>query len=115
MHQLPLALYRAAQVRELDRIAIEERGIPGYTLMSRAGAAAFAQLRQRWPNARHLVVVCGAGNNGGDGYVVARLARQAGLDIRLLTLTDPQSLRGDAQTAWSEARAAAVPTWAEMP
>ncbi len=109
MHQLPLALYRAAQVRELDRIAIEERGIPGYTLMSRAGAAAFAQLRQRWPHAGHLVVVCGAGNNGGDGYVVARLARQAGLDIRLLTLTDPQSLRGDAQTAWSEARAAAVP------
>lgn len=109
MHQLPLALYRAAQVRELDRIAIEERGIPGYTLMSRAGAAAFAQLRQRWPHAGHLVVVCGAGNNGGDGYVVARLARQAGLDIRLLTLTDPQSLRSDAQTAWSEARAAAVP------
>jgi len=81
MREFPLELYRAAQVRELDRIAIEDRGIPGYTLMSRAGAAAFDLLRQRWPDARRIVVVCGGGNNGGDGYVVARLARKAGLDV----------------------------------
>ena len=51
MRELPVELYRAAQVRELDRIAIEERGIPGYTLMSRAGEAAFKLLRQCWPGA----------------------------------------------------------------
>lgn len=82
MRELPVELYRAAQVRELDRIAIAERGIPGYTLMSRAGEAACQLLGQRWSKARRIVVVCGGGNNGGDGYVVARLARQAGCDVR---------------------------------
>ncbi len=110
MSELPIELYRAAQVRELDRIAIEERGIPGYTLMSRAGEAAFALLRQRWPHVHQVAVVCGGGNNGGDGYVIARLLRQAGLKVRLLTLADPSTLRGDAQTAWQEAHAAEVPT-----
>lgn len=100
MRELPFALYRAAQVRELDRIAIQERGIPGYTLMSRAGEAAFQRLRQHWPEARRIVIACGGGNNGGDGYVVARLARQAGLEVQVLTLADPETLRGDAQTAW---------------
>ena len=108
MRELPFELYRAAQVRELDRIAIQERGIPGYTLMSRAGEAAFQRLRQRWPNARRIAVICGGGNNGGDGYVVARLAHQAGLDVHVLTLADPETLRGDAQTAWRDAGAAAV-------
>lgn len=109
MRELPVELYRAAQVRELDRIAIEERGIPGYTLMSRAGEAAFELLRQRWPDARQMVVICGGGNNGGDGYVVARLARLAGLEARVLTLADPNNLRGDARTAWRDAQAASVP------
>ncbi|HRD48985.1 MAG: NAD(P)H-hydrate dehydratase [Candidatus Competibacter sp.] len=109
MRTLPVELYRAAQVRELDRIAIEERGIPGYTLMSRAGAAAFQLLRQRWPKAWRIEVICGGGNNGGDGYVVARLARLAGLDARIMTLADPESLRGDALTAAQEARTVEVP------
>jgi hydroxyethylthiazole kinase-like uncharacterized protein yjeF len=110
MRELPFELYRAAQVRELDRIAIEERGIPGYALMSRAGAAAFNLLRQRWPDARRIAVVCGGGNNAGDGYVAARLARQTGLDVRVLTLSNPDDLRGDALTAWQDACAAGVPT-----
>ena len=109
MRELPVELYRAAQVRELDRIAIEERGIPGYALMSRAGEAAFKLLRQRWPDARRIAVVCGGGNNAGDGYVVARLARQAGLEAWVLTLADPENLRGDAQTAWRDACAAEIP------
>ena len=108
MHELPVELYRAAQVRELDRIAIEERGIPGYTLMSRAGEAAFRWLHQRWSKARRIAIVCGGGNNGGDGYVVARLARQAGLDARVLTITDPAQLRGDAEIAWQDARNADI-------
>lgn len=109
MPEMPIELYRAAQVRELDRIAIEERGIPGYTLMSRAGQAAFDLLRQRWPNARRVAIVCGGGNNGGDGYVVARLARSAGLTVTVLALADPQQLQGDARTAWWDAQAADVP------
>lgn len=108
MRALPFELYRAAQVRELDRIAIQERGIPGYTLMSRAGEAAFKLLRNRWPEARRIAVVCGSGNNAGDGYVVARLAHRAGLEVQVMTLADPERLQGDARTAWQDACAAGV-------
>ncbi|TVQ42102.1 MAG: NAD(P)H-hydrate dehydratase [Wenzhouxiangella sp.] len=92
-------LYCAEQVRELDRLAIEEHGIPGYELMNRAGVAAFAALRQRWPQARSITICCGGGNNGGDGYVIARLAFQAGFDVQLLALKHPDSLSGDAARA----------------
>jgi len=95
---LPHALYRAEQVRELDRTAIEEHGIPGAELMERAGHAAYRLLRQRWPDARVVTVVCGAGNNGGDGYVVARYAQTEGLEVRVLQLGNRQRLRGDALT-----------------
>jgi NAD(P)H-hydrate epimerase len=108
MNQLPYTLYRAADVRELDRIAIEEYGIPGITLMSRAGAALFDELCCRWPEARRIVVVCGGGNNGGDGYVVARLAKEQGFDVTLMALRDPSMLTGDAKTAWGAARAAGL-------
>ncbi len=104
--RLPYALYRAEQVRELDRAAIEKFSIPGATLMQRAGRAAFDLLRRTWPDARDLTVVCGVGNNGGDGYVVARLALEAGLRVRVLQLGDPERLGGDALSmalAYSEA------------
>ena len=59
LHTLPYALYRAAQVRELDRIAIQELGIPGEVLMERAGEAVFRALRERWPEARDITVLAG--------------------------------------------------------
>ncbi|MGY6630327.1 MAG: NAD(P)H-hydrate dehydratase [Wenzhouxiangella sp.] len=92
-------LYTAHQVRELDRLAIEQHGIPGYTLMNRAGQAAFDRLRARWPEARALTIVCGGGNNGGDGYVIARLALEAGLAVQLIALKAPGELAGDAARA----------------
>lgn len=95
---LPYALYRAEQVRELDRIAIQEYEIPGLTLMERAGKAAFQLLQRRWPVANRIVVLCGVGNNGGDGFVVARLALQAGLEVTLLQFGDPTRIKGDALT-----------------
>ncbi|MEA1049765.1 NAD(P)H-hydrate dehydratase [Lamprobacter modestohalophilus] len=97
--QLPRALYRAEQVRRLDRIAIEQHGIPAEQLMERAGAAAFSLLRARWPQARSLVVLAGAGNNGGDGYVIARLAHHSQLGVRVLTLGDHSRLQGAALSA----------------
>ena len=93
---LPHALYRAEQVRELDRCAIEDHGIPGAQLMERAGEAAYRLLRQRWPQAAEVTVLCGGGNNGGDGYVIARLAREDGLSVRVLQLVEAERLRGDA-------------------
>ncbi len=97
--RLPQELYLAEQVRELDRTAIEDLGIPGITLMERAGAAAFRLLRWRWSRAREITILCGGGNNGGDGYVVARLALEAGLKVHLLQLGDAAKLHGDAKTA----------------
>lgn len=114
---LPHALYRAAQVRNLDRIAIETHGIPGIELMNRAGAAAYALLRQRWPGARAVTVLAGGGNNGGDGYVIARLALADGLETRVLALSDPGRLAGDASLAWAAYRDAggAVVPWSGLP
>lgn len=98
----PRELYTAAQVRELDRRAIEDHGIGAYALMQRAGAAAFRLLRLRWPGARRVAVLCGGGNNGGDGIVVACLARAAGLDVALALARPPAELRGAAAEAWAD-------------
>lgn len=80
-----LPLYTAAQVRAMDRRAIAG-GVPSTTLMARAGEAAWQALLARWPGARRIGVACGPGNNGGDGYVLARLAREAGREVRLVQL-----------------------------
>lgn len=92
-------MYRAEQVRALDRLAIDNHGLPGYVLMNRAGDAAFQTLRARWPEARAITVCCGGGNNAGDGYVIARLADEAGLGVQLIALRDPDQLEGDAARA----------------
>lgn len=97
-------LYGAAEVRELDRRAIEDHGIPGYVLMQRAAAAAWRVMRQRWPRACHVVVIAGSGNNGGDGYEIARLAQAGGCKVQVWALGS--AVRGDAATArsaWQDA------------
>ena len=105
---LPTELYRAAEVRALDRSAIEGHGIPGYELMYRAGEAATRVLQRAWPAARMVAVLVGGGNNGGDGYVMARLLADEGREVRLLTLVDPAKLRGDAARAMEAATAAGL-------
>jgi NAD(P)H-hydrate epimerase len=78
MHR-PTAIYSAAQVRALDAWEIEKRRVPGFTLMTRAAESAL-KILGALAQAKRVAVVCSAGNNGGDGYVLARLARAAGLD-----------------------------------
>ena len=95
---LPRSLYFAKQVGELDRLTIEQEGIPGLELMERAGAATFAELSRRWPRGKVLGVLCGAGNNGGDGFVVARLAHKAGYKVSVWQLGDCD-IGGDAFSA----------------
>jgi len=113
MSSLPVDIYAVTTVREFDRIAIDEEGIPGYTLMTRAGAAAVSRIRERFPEARRWQVVCGAGNNAGDGYVVARLAADEGMVVSVVTLADAKTLGGDAATAFADFTAAGgvATTW----
>lgn len=105
---LPHVLYNAAAVRELDRIAIEDEGIAGLTLMERAGKASFDVLRELWPAAQRLTVICGSGNNGGDGYVLARIAHQAGLAVELVNCGMARGGAGDAGLAAEKAAAAGI-------
>jgi NAD(P)H-hydrate epimerase len=84
------------QMRDLDRCAIDA-GVPGITLMENAGRnAAEVVLRDLGPGQHSAVIVCGSGNNGGDGYVVARLLLAAGHHVRVLSTVPPDHLRGDA-------------------
>lgn len=111
---LPLTLYSAAQVRELDARLIAA-GTPGFELMSRAAHAIWRALRRRWPDVGTLTVLAGRGNNAGDGYLVAALALRAGWQVRLLAVGDPLQLQGDAAQARDEAQAAGVTVqpWSE--
>ena len=73
--------------------------------MKRAGEGALRNMRQRWPTAYRVVIVCGGGNNGGDGYVLARFAQAAGLTVSVLAATSPDALRGDAKHAYEDFKA----------
>lgn len=100
---LPTTLYTAEQTRLLDKTAIEEFGIPGIKLMQRAGHAVFAEILERYPQLGRLTIFAGAGNNGGDGFVIAHLARQKKIDVQLICLGDddfPNKLQGEAKQAW---------------
>jgi hydroxyethylthiazole kinase-like uncharacterized protein yjeF len=100
---LPRALYRAASVREMDRLAIEEHGIAGFELMRRAAQAALDLLLASWPGVTRIAVLCGAGNNGGDGYLVAALGARQGIEVDLYGLAPQERLQGDALLAYQMA------------
>lgn len=102
-------LYSAAETRALDQWAIQHTGVSGALLMSRAAAAALRQLLQRWPQPELLQVLCGTGNNGGDGYLLADQARRRGIPVQVLQVGDPAKISGDALRAREQALANGVP------
>ncbi len=89
----------AELMRDIDRRTIEEVGIPGAVLMENAGRGATRVLREHFPGLRRdpVILVCGAGNNGGDGFVIARLLHEAGIETRVFLLVQPDRIRGDAR------------------
>ena len=97
---MPLALHTGAAVRELDRIAIEESGIAGITLMRRAAQACADVVQQCWPAAEVVRVFCGSGNNAGDGYLLAGLLAQRGLKVEAIVVGDILKLGADALAAY---------------
>ncbi len=102
MSEAATGVWTPEAVRALDGTATSAFGISGYELMGRAAEAVCAAAVERWPDARRWVVLCGAGNNGGDGYVIARLARLAGRAVQVCALADPGQLTGDAAAAWRD-------------
>jgi hydroxyethylthiazole kinase-like uncharacterized protein yjeF len=92
-------LLDAAEQRAVDEWAIENQGIAGLELMERAGAGLADVVLGLGPRGR-VAVVCGKGNNGGDGFVCARHLRQRGLEVDVLLLADPEDLQGDARASY---------------
>ena len=92
----------AAEMQACDRLTTERFGVPSIDLMRAASAAVAAFARQQFPLARRVTVICGHGNNGGDGMMAARLLASAGLEVTTLLLGARDSLAGDAAVAWRE-------------
>jgi hydroxyethylthiazole kinase-like uncharacterized protein yjeF len=105
---MSLVLHRSRELRAIERDAA--RDLPPGTLMQRAGEAAAAWIARRFPLAADIAVVCGPGNNGGDGYVCAQALRAAGRSVRCLALADPAT--DDARAAAAAWRAAGGSTTA---
>ncbi len=92
----------AAEMQACDRVTTEHYGVPSLDLMRAASSAVADFARSQFPDARRVMVLCGRGNNGGDGMMTARLLAQAGLEVNTILLGDPEGLRGDAAAAWTE-------------
>jgi NAD(P)H-hydrate epimerase len=93
----------AEQMQELDRKSIEIYRIPGIVLMENAGRGAIEVITRTFPDIRKqkIAVIAGKGNNGGDGFVIARHLLNQGISVKVFLLTDPKSLRGDAETNYT--------------
>jgi ADP-dependent NAD(P)H-hydrate dehydratase / NAD(P)H-hydrate epimerase len=87
-----LALYTNDIIRAFERDLFEKRLANAKELMQTAGKAAFNLLQQRWPNAQRIAVFCGSGNNGGDGFVLARLAKENGLNVSIYSINSIKDL-----------------------
>ena len=106
-----MILVTAAEMRRLDALTIERFGTPGHVLMERAGAGATEVLLAQFPHVRRrrVVIVAGKGNNGGDGFVIARLLRKKGVRADVVLLGKRQEVKGDAARMLALLRRARVP------
>ncbi len=97
-----MKILTAAEMQACDRATTERFGIPSLQLMRSASSAAAGLVALQFPEARRITVLCGRGNNGGDGLMTARLLMEAGHSVHVLLLGDPGGIKGDAAEAWRE-------------
>jgi NAD(P)H-hydrate epimerase len=97
-----MKILSAGEMQACDRATTERFGVPSLELMRAAAAAVAGFARERFPRAARVTVLCGRGNNGGDGMMAARLLADAGLEVTTLLLGAPDGLKGDAVVAWRE-------------
>lgn len=97
-----MKIVTAAEMREIDRATSEQYGVPSLRLMENAGFAVAQHVLTRYASANKIVVLCGKGNNGGDGFVAARLLHEKGKTVQVILLGDPAELRGDAATMFDK-------------
>jgi NAD(P)H-hydrate epimerase len=112
-----MKILTATEMQRVDRLTTESYGVPSLTLMENAGRGVVEFLAARLAplESHRIVILCGKGNNGGDGMVVARLLRERGFEPRVLLCADPRSLRGDAAANYERLAASAPPEVVESP
>ena len=108
MFHLPEALYSAEQTRELDRLAFAQCQLNSATLMARAGKTALDLISQHWPDARNLLILCGSGHNGGDGFELARQAAEQGLTATIVLIGNADNMADEVNAAYQTALAQGV-------
>ncbi len=109
--QPPRAVTRD-EIRQIDRVAIEQYHMPGIVLMENAGRGAAEHIVEALAGrieGRRVTIACGGGNNGGDGFVIARHLHNAGAAVTILLTTEPAHLKGDAETNYRIAAAMNLP------
>ena len=100
-----MKILTAAEMQACDRTTTEHFGIPSIQLMRNAAQSVATFVRDQFPHAQRITILCGRGNNGGDGLMTARLLIEAGLEVTTVLFGDPQGLKGDAAQAWAELKA----------
>ncbi len=101
-------LYTREEARAIDQKLIKQ-GIPGYELMSRAGASATKELLTKWPDTKSVIIFCGFGNNAGDGFIVASLLKDANIKVKVISIGDIAKFTADALLAYQSAVKSNVP------
>ena len=94
------ALYSSAEIKLIEQNAADKGGFELYSLMEKAGLSALKKVNRHWPEIKQITIVCGKGNNAGDGFVLARLAAEAGLVVQVLLVESEPEFKGDALTAY---------------
>jgi ADP-dependent NAD(P)H-hydrate dehydratase / NAD(P)H-hydrate epimerase len=103
-----MKIVTAAEMRAIDRATSERCDVPSLTLMENAGTAVAEHVLERYSAARKIVVFCGKGNNGGDGFVAARRLQEKGKTVQVIVLADAAELKGDAAVMYGKLPVAAI-------